>query len=299
MTCLIGVVVSGSLAMLGKAKPVATIAVVATFGSSSRLAAAFGLAVSTTMAITTILFAVLARTRWHWSLLSVAAVAGSFLIADIAFVGANTLKFMDGGWLPLVLGFIVFTLMSTWHLGRSLLAAARQSRSMPLELFLDSLSSSPPHRVAGTAVFLAEQASGVPLVLLHHLKHNQVLHERVILLTLITDEVPRVADETRVHIEKYAQNFVRIVAHYGFLEEPNIPGAIALASRAGSGCTYNEMETTFYLGNDTVIAPANKYKGVWWLLRIYILLRRNERSASLHFGIPPNRVVELGARIEL
>jgi KUP system potassium uptake protein len=277
----------------------ATIAVVAMFGSSSRLAAAFGLAVSTTMAITTMLFAVLACTRWQWSLFSVVAVAGSFLTVDLAFVGANTLKFVDGGWLPLILGFIVFMLMSTWYLGRSLLAVARQSRSISLEMFLDSLALSPPYRVAGTAVFFTEQPTGVPLVLLHHLKHNQVLHERVILLTLIIDKVPRVPDDHRVQIEKYAQNFVRIVAHYGFMEEPNIPQVLEIASQFGSGCPYNDIDTTFYLGNDTVIVPAKKYKGVFWLLRIFILLRRNECSATLHFGIPPNRVVELGARIEL
>src|SRR5262249_34929312 len=159
------------------------IAIVLAFRSSDRLAAAFGLAVSATMAITTVLFAAVARVRWRWPRWRVAALAGVFLIADLAFVAANAFKFLDGGWLPLVIGAIVFLVMTTWYVGRGMLTEATRERGLPLDEFLKSLALNPPHRIRGTGVFLASDRDAVPLVLLHHLKHNQVLHETVVLLT--------------------------------------------------------------------------------------------------------------------
>jgi KUP system potassium uptake protein len=278
----------------------ATLGVVFTFRSSDRLAAAFGLAVSATMAITTLLFAVVARTRWRWSLALVIAAAGVFLVADGAFVLANVFKFMDGGWLPLVLGLAMFFTMTTWIEGRRRLTVASSEGAIPVDDFLKSLALNPPHRVLGTAVFLAAETEGVPRVLLHHLKHNQVLHETVVLLTVTTEEIPRVAEEERVRIDPLSLGFYRVVARYGFMEEPDVPRVVATAA-AARGLTYEPMRTTYYLGRFSVVPPSERRSGQLprWRVSLYRFLKRNERSATMYFDIPPNRVVEVGTRIEL
>jgi KUP system potassium uptake protein len=279
---------------------VATLGVVVTFRSSDRLAAAFGLAVSTTMAITTLLFAVVARVRWRWSIGLVLAIAGTFFVADCAFVLGNLFKFMDGGWLPLALGLIVFTVMTTWLAGRRRLAEASRERSLPIDTFLASLAINPPHRIRGTAVFLAAEPDGVPLVLLHHLKHNQVLHETVILLTVTTEEIPRVNNADRVRVESLTLGFVRVVARFGFMEEPDVPRVVAAAARL-RGLKDEETRTTYYLGRLSVVPPSERRRGRMprWRVSLFGFLKRNERSASMYFEIPPNRVVELGTRVEL
>jgi KUP system potassium uptake protein len=283
---------------------VATIAIVLLFRTSDNLAAAFGLAVSTTMAITTILFAALAYTRWKWSWWSVAAVAGVFLVADTAFVLANTLKFLDGGWLPLAIGAVVFSIMASWFGGRATLTSERRERAFPLDAFIDSLALSPPHRVTGTAVFLTEETDVVPVALLHHLKHNQVLHERIVLLTLVTEEVPRVAEHERVSVVELKLGFVKVVARYGFMEEPNVPRALQLATDLAGCESLDPMTTTYFLGRQTLVPP-HRRQGKWWRwwhrwsLSLFILLSRNEHNAILRFGLPPNRVVELGQHVEM
>ena len=278
----------------------ATLGVVVTFRSSDRLAAAFGLAVSTTMAITTLLFAVVARVRWGWSGTLVLAVAGTFLVADCAFVLGNLFKFLDGGWLPLVLGLLVFVVMTTWLAGRRRLAEASRERSLDAPTFLASLALNPPHRIRGTAVFLAAETEGVPLVLLHHLKHNQVLHETVILLTLITEEVPHVSDADRIRVEPLSLGFHRVVARYGFMEEPNVPFVLSAVARA-RGVPDDPGRTSYYLGRLAVVPPSERRTGRMprWQVSLFRLLKRNERSATMYFEIPPNRVVELGTRVEL
>jgi KUP system potassium uptake protein len=277
----------------------ATLAIVLAFRSSDRLAAAFGLAVSTTMAITTILFAAVAHTRWHWRWISVLGVAGIFLIADVSFVIANAFKFLDGGWLPLIIGAVVFMLMSTWYAGRRVLAEVAHERSLPMDAFLPSLALRPPHRVRGTAVFLAADTEGVPIVLLHHLKHNQVLHETVIMLTIVTEEVPVVPEEDRVTTEPLDLGFHRVTGHYGFMEDPDAPHVLARAKELG--VPIDPDRTTYYLGRTTIVPPSECAKPRMSSLRVrlFALMKRNDRSATLYFGIPPNRVVELGTRFEL
>jgi KUP system potassium uptake protein len=279
----------------------ATLAIVLLFRSSDRLAAAFGLAVSATMAITTVLFAAVARVRWRWPRWRVAALAGVFLIADISFVVANAFKFVDGGWLPLVIGAAVFITMSTWYTGRQMLIEATRERGLPIDDFLKSLALNPPHRIRGTGVFLSVDRDTVPLVLLHHLKHNQVLHDTVVLLTLATEEVPRVAKDARVDVEDLQLGFHVVVAHDGFMEEPNVPAIMARAASLSPGIRDEPARTTYYLGRITVIPPSSRDSARMfrWRVKLFRLLKRNERSATLYFGIPANRVVELGTRVEL
>jgi KUP system potassium uptake protein len=278
---------------------VATLAIVLTFRSSDRLAAAFGLAVSTTMAITTLLFAAVSRTRWHWRWISVIGVAGMFLVVDVAFVIANAFKFVDGGWLPLVIGTVVFILMSTWYLGRQFVAEVGRERALPLETFVSGLALDPPYRVPGTAVFLAAENEGVPPVLLQHLKHNQVLHETVVILTIRTEETPVVGEASRVSAEKLGLQFYRVVGRYGFMEEPNVPRVLALAKRLDVPIDIDR--TTYYLGRTTIVPPSQRRMVRMSSLRVrlFAMMKRNDRSATLYFGIPPDRVVELGTRIEL
>jgi KUP system potassium uptake protein len=277
----------------------ATVAVVLGFRSSASLAAAFGLAVSTTMAITTLLFSALARRRWRWSIARIALVSGVFLLTDLAFVGANALKFSEGGWLPVLLGSGVGLAMFSWWYGRQQLTAARLGTGLTPEDLVDALRASPPHRVEGTAVFLNERSQEVPTVLTHHLKHNQVLHERVVLLTLETVDTPRVRGEERLTCTDLGLGFTRMVARYGFMESPNVPALMQQASKAYGENLGDPMRTSFYMGRVTLAVPPN---GRWLrnaLLGAFIWLRRNELDATAHFGIPANRVVEMGARLEI
>jgi KUP system potassium uptake protein len=277
----------------------ATVAIVLIFRSSDRLAAAFGLAVSTTMAITTILFGAVARRRWRWSWLTVLAVCGLFLIADLAFVGANVVKFIDGGWLPLLIGAAVFAILSTWSTGQRLLRESAQERSMPVEAFIESLARHPPHRIRGTGVFLAREGEGVPVVLLHHLKHNQVLHETVVLLTIVTAEVPVVDADARVTAESLEMGFHRVVGRFGFMEEPDAPAILLRAAAAGLPIDCDRV--TYYLGRTTLVPHGERKTKRMSALRLmlFTFLKRNDRSATLYFEMPPNRVVELGTRVEL
>jgi len=277
----------------------ATVAVVLGFRTSDSLAAAFGLAVSTTMAITTVIFAALASLRWGWSPLRIAAVAGPFMVVDLAFVGANTLKFVDGGWLPLLIGSVVFLIMVSWHFGRIRIAAAREGIGLTVEDLIDMLRMSPPHRVQGTAIFLSENAQKVPTMLLHHLKHNQVLHERVVLLTMETVEQPRVKANERVAWQDIGEGFARLVARYGYMESPNVPELLREASAYCGKVPLDPMSTTFYLGRESLLLSTRGRPLKGLLLRVFTWLRRNEVDASSYFGIPANRVVELGARREL
>jgi KUP system potassium uptake protein len=277
----------------------ATVAVVLGFHTSASLAAAFGLAVSATMAITTVLFAALARRRWHWSLTRVAAVSGLFLAVDSAFVGANVLKFADGGWLPLLLGSAVFLLMFAWRYGRRQLAVARLGMGLKPEDLVKALKLSPPHRVEGTAVFLSERSGEVPTVLTHHLKHNQVLHQRVVLLTLETADAPRVDPSARMRWEDLGAGFVRVVVSYGFMESPDVPSLLQQASSESGQPLFDPMRTSFYLGRSTLTLPHSRRPVRHALLHAFLWLRRNELDATAHFGLPVNRVIELGARLEL
>jgi KUP system potassium uptake protein len=265
------------------------------FQTSSAMAAAYGIAVTGTMVITTILFAVVARQRWGWSYLTVGLLTTLFMIVDLAFLAANVVKIRHGGWVPIVIAIFVFTLMSTWKRGRSLLGEKLSQGALPLNLFLEDVERRKPPRVPGTAVFMTSSAEGAPVVLLHHLKHNKVLHEQVVLMSVVAEEVPEVPADERVTLEPLGLGFWRVTAHYGFMESPDV-GDI-LASAASAGLRARAQETSFYLGRERLI-PTGRSGMMKWRKKIFALMSRNARSATEFFNIPPNRVVELGTQLE-
>jgi KUP system potassium uptake protein len=285
------------------------IGLVLAFGSSSRLAGMYGPAVTGTMAITTILFYEIARRRFHWRRRWALLFLAFFLTIDVAFFGANLLKIPHGGWFPLAMASIIYLLMSTWKRGREYLRAILHRASLPLDLFLADVERSSPPRVPGTAVFMTSDPSGAPVVLLHHVKHNKVLHKQVILLSVLTAEVPEIADEERVEVHELGQGFYRVMARFGFMEGPNIPEVMALC--AAHGLHARPAETSFYLGRERLIprrkealqplpgeeAPPPTPMRTW-RKKIFSVMSRNARGATEFFGIPPNRVVELGTQIE-
>lgn len=272
------------------------IGLVVGFGSSSSLAAAYGVAVTTTMVITTLLFFVVARERWRWRLPLVLAVTGFFLAIDLAFWGANILKVPHGGWFPLVVAVVLFGLMTTWKRGRLILRERLDGVVLPAELFLQDVRGNSATRVPGTAVFMYSDPAATPPALLHNLKHNKVLHERVVFLVVETAEAPHVSAKERAKIEELGAGFYRVTLHYGFMEEPNVPHA--LAELRDRGLEFKPMETTYFLGRETLI-PTNKPGMALWRERLFAVMHRNARTATSFFCLPPNRVVELGAQIEL
>jgi KUP system potassium uptake protein len=272
------------------------IAIVVGFQSSSRLAAAYGVAVTSTMVITTVLFYVVARRRWRWGLIPAAALGLFFLIIDGAFFGANIIKVLDGGWFPLLLAALVFIVMTTWKKGRRILNERIQSESPPLEEFLEQIARHPPTRVAGTAIFMNGNASRTPPALLHNLAHNKVLHERVIFLTVKTKQVPFVAPEERIEIESLGNGFHRLRVYYGFMEDPDVPEV--LRSVQLPGFTYDPKNATYFLGRETIIASKRPGMALW-REKIFSIISHNATSATAYFCIPPDRVVEMGEQIEL
>ena len=290
---------------------VACLGLVVTFRSSDNLAATYGVALSGTMTITSILFAVVARTRWKWDWWKVGALTGLFLVVDLAFVGSNLLKVPQGGWFPLVVAGLVFVLMSTWKKGRVRLLAIVRENTLPMDLFLHDIRRRTPHRVRGTAVFLTSDASGAPPVLLHHLKHNQVLHEKVMLMSIVTEEIPSVDDDDRVQCRELGEGFYQVTAHYGFMETPDVPAVLRRLGRGdgdGRPVTVTPANTTFYLGRETLIATDGRRREqaavpglirmARWRKKLFIVMTRNAQSATAFFSLPPNRVVELGAQIQ-
>ncbi|MDB4907648.1 MAG: kup [Gemmatimonadetes bacterium] len=284
------------------------------FRNSSALSAAYGIAVTGTMAITSILYYVVARQRWEWPLWKIGALTSLFLFVDFAFFGANLVKIEHGGWVPVLMALGVYTLMSTWKRGRVMLTRILTSGSLPLDLFLGDVERRKPHRVAGTAVFMTSSPEGVPVVLLHHLKHNKVLHEQVVLMSILVDEVPEVPAEQRVSAERLEHGFWRVMARYGFMQTPDVNEILSVARV--QGLKARPSETTFYLGRERIIVLDRKQKGregarrapdvpeaqkiemARWRKKLFVLMSRNARSATEFFGIPPNRVVELGAQVE-
>jgi KUP system potassium uptake protein len=274
----------------------ACVFLVLSFKSSSNLAGAYGIAVTGTMTVTTLLFYVLTREDWHWSAAKAAALIAVFLLFDLSFLSANLPKVMDGGWFPLVVGLSVFTILTTWKRGRSELARILAAASLPLDLFLRDLLLQQPHRVDGTAVVMTSSSEGVPPVLLHHLKHNRTLHRRVVLLSIVSEKRPELADPERLEISDLGQGFYRVVARFGFMETPRISHVLALCQ--ARGLTFDMLSTTFVLGRETLL-PSGRSSMARWRKRLYGLLARNAPSATAYFEIPPNRVIELGAQIEL
>jgi KUP system potassium uptake protein len=286
---------------VNRALGIGCILVVLMFRSSSSLAAAYGVAVTGTMSITTILFYVLARSHWQWSVWRAGLLTAFFLIIDLAFFSANMLKIVQGGWVPLVIALGIFTLMTTWQRGRLIVRSLLVDASIPLDALLRDLGDENPDkrfkppRVPGTAVFLTSESKDAPLVLLHHLKHNKVLHENVVLLSIVSAQVPEVPITERIEVTCFPHNFGRVKAKYGFMQTPNVPEVLALA--AERGIVAKPSETTFYLGRENLI-PTGTKPLARWRKRLFIFMQRNSRPATEFFGIPPNRVVELGAQME-
>lgn len=274
---------------------VGVIGLILAMQSSSNLAAAYGIAVTGTMAIDTILAFVVAVSLWRWNRWLAGLMALGFLTVDLAFFGTNLPKVPAGGWFPLVVGGLVFLLLSTWKRGRDILQQKLQEKAMPVDEFLEFLQESAPTRVAGTAVYMTTSHQGVPLSLLNNLKHNKALHENVIILSVITEPVPRVAPEKRRNIRKLADSMFRISLHYGFAESPNIPKALRSSSRE---IEIDPANTYYFLSRETLI-PCPPPPMVLWRLRLFIAMARNAGSASRYFRLPTERVVELGSQVLL
>ena len=274
---------------------VAACALVIGFGSSSNLAAAYGMSVTANMAITTVLLCVVANLRWGWRTAAI-ALGAAFLPIDLAFFGSNLLKFTHGGWFTLMVAAIVYMLMTTWKRGRNVLRERLEEASLPLDLFLPDLGTSTLPRVPGTAVFLTGDPAGTPPALLHNIKHNKVVHERTILLTLLTEDVPYVAEEERVTVKTLDQGFARLVARYGFMETPDVPPLLEKIEARGLSIDLDQV--SYFLGREQLISTGASGMGRW-REALFAFLSRNAQSATVYFRVPPNRVVELGAQVEL
>lgn len=274
---------------------VCVIALVLTFKSSSNLAAAYGIAVTGAMTIDTILLGVVVFSLWRWNRWVGFGLLGVFLAVDVAYFSANLTKVPDGGWVPLVIGLVIFTLLTTWSRGRQLMQKKLLESAMPIEVFIKSASTTAT-RVPGTAVFLTSTATGVPHALLHNMKHNKILHERVVFLTMNIDNVPYVPATSRITVEALGEGFYRIIVRYGFMQDPDIPKALALAEP--QGLTFKMMETSFFLARQTLIA-SEKPGMALWREKVFAWMLRNATNAMEFFKLPTNRVVELGSQVEI
>jgi KUP system potassium uptake protein len=275
---------------------VAAIGLVLAFKESSALAAAYGVAVTATMAITTALLAIVERERWHWSLIAVLSLTIPIIVIDLAFFGANIVKIEEGGWFPLAIGALVFTAMTTWARGRQILAERLKETTLSTDDLLRDLAGGRIPRVPGTAIFLSRQAVGVPTTLLHNLKHNKVVHQRVILLSVNVEEAPHLADEERFEYQELGQGVSRLILRFGFMEDPDLPAHLErLSPQIGS---FNAMTTSYFLGRETLVAT-NRPGMAIWRERMFGWMMRNSSSAAQYFSLPTNQIIELGAQIEM
>jgi len=273
-----------------------TCALVLGFGSSSNIAGAYGVALSTLMLITTLMFYVMSREVWRWSIPRAALVAGLFLLMDVPFFGANALKLRYGGWVPLVIALGVYTLMTTWKRGREILAKRMLEKTVPLKMLLADLAAEPPIRVPGTAMFMYGTTDGTPPALVHNLAHNKVLHEKIVFLTVVTEDVPHVASAARVIVKRIGKGFYSVVARYGFMEDPDIEDVL-------SACRVQSLDiriegTTFFLGRETLVASERPGMAEW-REKLFAFMSRNALRATAFFKIPANQVFEVGAQVEL
>jgi KUP system potassium uptake protein len=268
---------------------------VITFRSSSNLAAAYGIAVTGAMAIDTVLIAVVLFTMWKWNRILSAALVAVFFAVDFGYFSSNLTKIPAGGWFPLLVGAIAFTFLTTWAKGRQLMISRMNEASLPMEIFIKSAAPSAA-RVPGTAVFMTSSASGVPHALLHNLKHNKVLHERVVLLTVRIEDVPYVPEEKRLETKDYGAGFFRVLLRYGFMEEINVPAALAQLKDIGPQCKM--MDTSFFLARQTLL-PSSRPGMAIWREKLFAWMLRNAESAMEFFKLPTNRVVELGSQVEI
>jgi KUP system potassium uptake protein len=274
----------------------AVIAAVVGFGSSSNLGAAYGIANTGTMLVTSLLTFFVIRFGWRYHLALCIAATGFFLVIDLALFSANSLKFFQGGWFPIAMGFCIFVIMLTWKRGRGLVFDNLKKHAIPLDDFLESLFASPPIRVPGTAVFLRGEADGVPHALLHNLSHNKVLHERVVFITLHNKEVPWVPFEERIKVTNLGNDCYQIDVNYGFKNEPDIPNALELC--APYGLVFEPLETSYFVSRQTIIATPGSGMAMW-RENLFVAMSRNARDAADFYQIPSNRVIEVGAQVEI
>jgi len=275
---------------------VAVMILVLGFKSSNNLAAAYGIAVTGDMVITSILATVVVARSWKWGWMRAAALFSCFLTVELVFLAANILKIPDGGWFPLVAGMAVFVLMTTWKRGRQLLSERLKGERLELSMFIDSLATSMPTRVYGTSIFLNADPKGVPHALLHNLMHNKVLHERIVLVSVQFYDVPYVPDIDRVEVKPLKENFWSVIVQYGFKDDPDIPAALLLC--ADAGLAFNSLETSYFIGRETLIPRLNSDMA-FWREKLFVAMFRNAGSATAFFKIPSNRVVELGTQVVL
>ncbi len=264
------------------------------FKSSGNLAAAYGIAVTGDMVITTLLAGIVFHNMWGWSKLRTGALVAMFLTVDVAFFSANVLKIPDGGWVPLVIGIVIFTLMLTWKTGRTILYLHMKNEAMALEPFIEAIGAHPPARVPGTALFMTPNLEGVPHAMLHNLKHNKVLHEKVVVLTVKFLDYPHTTDDERVEVEVLPHEFYKVTVRYGFKDEPDLPRDLMLC--ANEGLVLDAMDTSFFIGKEILIA-SEKTEMAYWRKKIFIGLFRTAETITNQFKLPPNRVVELGAQM--
>jgi len=277
---------------------IAVVILVIGFGSATALGNAYGIAVAATMVIECILAMVVARLIWKWSMFMVVVVIGSMLVVDSIFLASNAAKFLSGGWFPLLIGSVVFTLLMTWKRGRALMFRRLTEQGIPLKPFLESLDAHPPQKVSGTAIFMTSNPDSVPHALLHNLKHNKVLHEQTVFLTVVPHDVPFVPAEDRVQFERLVNGFYKLEAWYGFKEQPDID-EILNATRVRYGAAFDVMDTSFFLSHETVIPTSDTPGMALWRDHLFAWMTRNATRATDFFNIPANRVVELGTHIEI
>jgi KUP system potassium uptake protein len=274
----------------------ACIGLVFGFRSSGHLAAAYGVAVTTTMVITTVLFYFVATRLWHWPRWVALLLTGLFMAVDSAFFGANMLKIASGGWFPLAIAVLVFILLSTWKRGRELLLRQLRARPVTIASFLEGIAMDEVARVPGTAVFMNSNPYGTPSALQHNLKHNKVLHQRNIILVVVTEEVPHVPLSERIDVENLGPQIFGVTFHYGFMETPDVSRDLSLLNL--DGWNFRIEETTFFLGRESILPATGNFLSRW-RQKLFIFMSRNARSATTFFNLPPNRVVELGVQVQL
>jgi len=275
---------------------VACVWLVFSFKTSTALAAAYGIAVTGTMGITTIVYFVVVTQRWKWPLWKALPPVALFLSIDFAFFAANAVKFLQGGWFPIAMGTVIYTIMTTWKTGRRILGEAFKSNILPLDSFLADVEQRKPTRVQGTAVFMSSNPYGTPPVLLHHFKHNKILHDQVILLSVVNERVPEISAADRITVEPLGNGFFRVQAKYGFMQTPNVPSVLAACKEHGLAVELNQ--TSYYLGRETLL-PTGGSNMMRWRKSLFAFISRNARPATTYFGLPPGRVVELGMQIDL
>ena len=275
---------------------VACIALVVSFGSSTNLAAAYGVAVTMTMFITTVLFYVVCRQRWGWSTARAGTVCGVFLVVDIAFLAGNIVKIPDGGWFPLVIGAVIFTVMTTWRTGRSLVAARLREAELSLDAFVVSLMRKPPARVPGTAVYMSSRPFATPVALLANVRFNEVVHEEVVVLGVKIERTPVVPSARRVEVIDHGSGFASVVLRFGFMERTDVPQA--LSTLVSSALTFDPLHTMYFLGRERIAATGRPGMAIW-RERLFAILLRNATDVGNFYHLPTDRTVEIGQRVDL